>query len=228
MVEGIKNIKVFLSSAAYTLQVVLLPEGAELINLGTEDPEVRYVSRKLWNDMCTLASQPRMIALFEYNKPDVDVFTSENILVLDGLQDIGNIATICRTALATNWMNIVYTDQSAHHHHPKAIRASAGAIAHLNTYRCSLSQTIRKLRESEYQVILTKPSSRNTIGNICMSDSTPKALIIGNEGHGVSREWENYSDVIDVSIPMYHTDKVDSLNAGVSASLLLYKLKGLI
>lgn len=142
-------------------------------------------------------------------------------LVLERLQDPGNLGTIIRTAVATNTDAIVSSDDSVDPENPKVLRASAGewfklAIAHYS----NLPAILKDFRDRNGQAIATVPRSDLTYWEIDFNK--PSLILLGNEAAGLSDELINLAD-IKVNIPL--AGGVESLNVGIAAALLLYEAR---
>lgn len=140
-----------------------------------------------------------------------------NILVLDNIQDPGNLGTMIRSAVAFNFDSIILSDTSVDVYNPKVIRASEGMIFHLNIIRCSIHEFLENLDKS-YTKITTNVRNGKDIKDIKFNKC---AIIIGNEGKGVSEDIANLCDEL-AYIKM--NDNCESLNAAVSASILMYEV----
>lgn len=141
------------------------------------------------------------------------------ILILDGLTDPHNFGSILRTADATGVAGVIIPKHRAVGVTPVVAKTSTGAVEHVPIARVTnLSQTLDKLKESGYWVFGTDmdgtPSQKwNTAGKL--------ALIIGNEGKGISSNLKRQVDEM-ITIPM--TGHVQSLNASVAAAILMYEV----
>ena len=142
------------------------------------------------------------------------------VLILDGIQDPGNLGTIIRSCVAFNMPNLLLSKECVDVYNPKVIRSTEGMIFHLNIVRKDLTEILPKLKET-HQIIGTDVVNGISIKEIEKEKNI--ALIIGNEGNGLGIS-KKYCDKF-VYIPM--NKECESLNAGVSASILLYELGGL-
>lgn len=143
-----------------------------------------------------------------------------NICILDNLQDPGNLGTIIRSALALGIDTIILSHDSVDLYNEKVIRASEGMIFHLNFIRSDLKDIFPKLKELNYAIYGTNVLKGTDLKNIHFADK--RAIIIGNEGNGMKKEWERYCDTL-INIPL--NKKCESLNAGVAASIIFYEMK---
>ena len=141
------------------------------------------------------------------------------ILILDRIQDPGNLGTIIRSAAATGFSTVVLID-TADAYSPKVIRSSSGGIFYLDIFRMSEIEIINFCERENIPLLIADMSGVN----IFKAGSFGKnfALVIGNEGQGVSQNFKDRGRC--VSLPM--KSQMESLNAGVSASVLMYILLG--
>ena len=141
------------------------------------------------------------------------------ILILDGLTDPHNLGSILRTADATGVAGIIIPKHRAVGVTPVVAKTSTGAVEHVPIARVTnLSQTLDNLKAENYWIFGTDmdgtPGHKwNTAGKI--------ALIIGNEGKGISTNLKKQVDEM-ITIPM--TGHVQSLNASVAAAVLMYEV----
>ena len=137
------------------------------------------------------------------------------------MQDPGNVGAVLRSAAAFGVSDVILTNDCADLYHPKTLRASMGALFHLRTHVVEdMAQTIAEFKASGRRVFAAMPSqtaSPLNQANLSMRDG----IVIGNEGHGISSAVAEASGEY-VYIPM--TDAVESLNASVAASVLIWEL----
>ncbi len=141
------------------------------------------------------------------------------VLILDDIQDPGNLGTIIRSSLAFNVDTIVLSNKSVDMYNDKVIRSSEGMIFHINIIRRDIESLINELHESDYKVYGTKVDGGTSVDKVNLANKY--ALVMGNEGSGVKEEVLNLCDdylYIEIS------DKVESLNVGVATSIILYEL----
>ena len=141
-----------------------------------------------------------------------------HILVLEGLQDPGNMGTIMRTAEGAGYDCILADDKTVDIYNPKVIRSTMGAMFRMPVvYTSELNRTLDKIRENGIKVYAAHLSGKN---NYCDESYPDKmAILIGNEGNGLTDEIMKHADV-PVRIPM--EGNVESLNASVAAAILMY------
>jgi RNA methyltransferase, TrmH family len=144
------------------------------------------------------------------------------LIVVFGLQDPGNLGTILRSAEAFGSAGIVLGEGTVSAINAKVIRASAGSIFRLPIVAAKSSDATQKLfsrlRESGVRLVATSSHKGAALHDAKLTDSF--AVFIGNEGSGLPRSVLSQVDEL-VTIP--HASSVESLNAGVAGSLILYE-----
>jgi TrmH family RNA methyltransferase len=140
------------------------------------------------------------------------------LLGLAGLQDPGNLGTIIRSAEAFSARAILLGAGTVSQFNPKVARASAGALFRHPLIRVNLPETIARVKQLGFHLLAT--SSRKGVPLADSDLSGPSMIVIGNEGAGVPREILSMADEL-ITIP--HAPQVESLNAGIAASIVLYE-----
>ena len=163
-------------------------------------------------------SVPNVIAVCRYINSKID--ETKNILYLDNVQDPGNVGTILRSALAFSNYNVILSDDSVNKYSEKVIQASQGALFSLNIQTSDVA-FIKFLKNSGYKIIVTILSSNSiNLEDFCFKKDEKYVIVVGNEGQGIRKEIIDFADY-KVFIEMQN---IDSLNVGVAASIMLYKL----
>ncbi len=141
------------------------------------------------------------------------------IVGVAGIQDPGNLGTIIRSAEAFGANAVILGDNTVSQFNAKAVRASAGSLFRMNTHRVALATAIPQLRERAVKLVGTSSHKGVPLNEADLTG--PLALFIGSEGAGMSRELVSE---LDMNVVIPHSPKVESLNAGVAASILLYEV----
>ena len=141
------------------------------------------------------------------------------VCVLDNIQDPGNLGAIIRSAVAFGIDTIVMSKDTVDLYNDKVIRASEGMIFHLNYYRGDLDEAFLKLKEMGYKIYGTNVKKGVNLKEIKFDYKS--AIIIGNEGKGMREEYQKYCDSL---INILISDKCESLNASVAASIIFYEM----
>ena len=148
-----------------------------------------------------------------------DLFTGKTVLVLDKVADPGNAGTAVRSAAAFGCSGVVFLKGSAFPWSPKVTRAAAGLNSSIPICELENLAGIRELFPN--YLILGAESNGSPMDELLKSIAQPVCIVTGSEAHGLS---QISASVLNsrISIPM--ASGVESLNAGVSASILLYSL----
>jgi len=144
----------------------------------------------------------------------------ENLLVvgLAGVQDPGNVGAVIRSAEAFFARAVLLGEKTASHFSSKVVRASAGSVFREPVMRLPMIEALTALKERGVRVVAT--SSHKGKPAVEIDFTGPLALMIGNEGSGLPPAVAALADEL-VTIP--HSPRVESLNAGIAASILLYE-----
>jgi RNA methyltransferase, TrmH family len=211
---------VFFSESARPLAEKLLPQ----INGRTE---AVVLPNALFNSIVPSEAPQGVAALI---KPRVfscaqllDRASKGPLVVASGLQDPGNLGTILRSAEAFGAVGVFLTEGTVSLYNWKVLRASAGSIFRLPILQISCAELLAMLRARGVRLLATSShldSSHQGIPLPKVSWTLPLAIFIGNEGAGLSRELMREMDET-VAIPQ--SAQVESLNAGVAASIVLYE-----
>jgi TrmH family RNA methyltransferase len=134
-----------------------------------------------------------------------------------GLQDPGNLGTIIRSADAFGASAVVLGEKTVSEFNPKVIRASAGSSFRLPTLHVKLSH-IQRMKSDGVRVLATSSHKGVAISEADLTGGL--AILVGSEGAGVPRE---YMSLADDFIRVPHSERVESLNAAIAASVILYE-----
>ena len=145
--------------------------------------------------------------------------TDDLLLVgVAGIQDPGNLGTIIRSAEAFGARAVLLGEKSVSHFNPKAVRASAGSLFREPLVRVKMGEAITLLKQHGMRVLAASSHKGKPLHGANFTG--PVMIVVGNEGAGVPAEILAQADEL-VTIP--HSSKVESLNAGIAASILLYE-----
>jgi RNA methyltransferase, TrmH family len=140
------------------------------------------------------------------------------LVVVAGLQDPGNLGTILRSAEAFGAGGVIIGEGTVNHLNSKVVRASAGSVFRLPIAHGKLDEIIEAMQQQNIRRAATSSHKGTSLPNANLSGRL--AIFIGSEGAGISRELMKDMDEI-IAIP--HSPQVESLNAGVAASIVLYE-----
>ncbi|MBI2252540.1 MAG: RNA methyltransferase [Armatimonadetes bacterium] len=140
-------------------------------------------------------------------------------LILDGINDPGNLGTLIRTACGSAVDGIILGGNSASPYSPKTLRAASGVFNIPILETKELISDINKLKAQGFKIICADTSALKFHYEV--SYTFPLGLVLGSEAHGISGEILNLAD-LKVKIPLYN--QVESLNVAVAGGILLYEI----
>ena len=203
----------------------LLNSDIEIVMTLTSDknlkgfPNIEVVSEKMLSSLATTKTNKSIICICRVK--DFGIESVGNSLILDNLQDPGNVGTLVRSALAFGFKDI-YLVEGADPYSEKVIRSSAGLIMSARLHICSFEE-VEKNKNKIANVFMVADMDGENINSL-KPTKNKVAVIVGNEGQGVGDRFLKLANKT-VSIPMM--PQVESLNAGVAGSIIMQKLSEL-
>ena len=178
-----------------------------------------YVTEKIFSTLTDVTSPQGILAVINRKDNNIKIdYNQEFIVVLDGIQDPGNLGTILRTVDAAGLNQIVLSKETADSFNPKVVRSTMGGIFRVNIIKSDdLVETLKELQNNGFEVVVTSLDTDNSVYDI---NYNKKAIVIGNEAKGVSKPVQDVADK-KVKIPML--GKTESLNASVAAGIMIYE-----
>ena len=160
---------------------------------------------------------PKVIGICKIKEDNEEL--GNKIIILDDVQDPGNVGTIIRSAAAFGFETVVLSNFSANKYNDKLIRATQGMIFKVNVITTDILDFISKIKNNGYLVY-----GSNVVFGIDVKDIKGKdkiAVVMGNEGTGVS---EKVSNLVDKNLYIKMKNTCESLNVSVAASVIMYEL----
>ena len=174
------------------------------------------VTLDVMKSISSLSSTPRLVGISKYiNKNEL----GERIVLLDEVQDPGNVGTIIRNSVAFNIDTIVFSKGCVSPYNEKVLRSTGGMIYNINIIISDLESIIDKIHSLGINVYGT--SLKSSVNLDKMQKNDRYAIIFGNEGNGIS---SNILERCDMNIRIDMNKKCESLNVGVSSGIVLYHL----
>ena len=209
---------------AYKVGVVL-----ELFLLDGEnipfDVPTTFVSAEVMKKISTMDTPSSMIALCR-KLQNSDITSNQmllnKILLLDEIQDPGNLGTIIRSSVAFGIDMIILSENTVDLYNPKVLRATQGMYCHIPILSLNAKESILYFKNNHYKIYGTNVVNGVDASTLTKDDKQRFCLIMGNEGQGVRKEIQELCDR-NLYIPM--RKEVESLNVGVACSILLYELR---
>jgi RNA methyltransferase, TrmH family len=210
------------ASAGLQLETIFVCEGREsLLRLASlahlRAREHLVLSRDVFDSVVEAATPQGIAGTLAI--PDTNGSTGADqgaILVLENVQDPGNVGTLIRSAAAFGAECVLLVGECANPWSPKVLRASVGAVFHIPVSRSTLAAAIA-MRGAQRRVLAAVAGGQSAIAPAEALTGAP-LLLIGSEGRGLSREALAAAD-LQVKIPC----RIESLNAAVAGSILLYQ-----
>jgi len=215
--DGVKLLEEAVKWIPDQLKTVLLTEKTRQISL-PEHVRVVQIPDDVMQQISPMETPQG--ALFVCALPEKkELALQDQVLVLDGIQDPGNLGTILRTADALD-VPVVLTPGCADAYSHKTVRASMGAVFRTRPQWASTEEVARLCKEKKIPLCVTALSERAC--DIRQADLTKAALVIGSEGRGVSAYFLEQADK-ELIIPM--NSRCESLNAGIAAAIVMWQMK---
>ena len=177
-----------------------------------------YVTKEIMKKLSNLETIPKVIGVVKMLEPSNNLGNS--ILLLDDIQDPGNLGTIIRSSVAFNVSTIVLDLNCVDLYNEKVIRSTQGMLFKINIMRADLKEIIANLKKDNYLILGTNVKDGVDVKNIKVNKY---ALIMGNEGKGVKEE---LLALCDKNLYIKMNNNCESLNVSVATSILLYELNG--
>jgi TrmH family RNA methyltransferase len=214
--SGLRFRALFVSDAAQSRTARLLPQiGAHVETLLLPD--------KLFRDTVPSETPQGVAALVQVKKFSLanilDHETTGPLLVIAGVQDPGNLGTILRSAEAFSAKGVLLGDGTVSPYNSKVVRASAGSVFRLMASKVALADAITQFRARGIRMLATSSHKGTPLPQANLGGQV--AIFIGNEGAGLDKKLLSQMDEL-ITIP--HSPRVESLNAGVAASVVLYEI----
>ena len=199
----------------------LIDEGLQVVHIYTIRPEsfinehCKAVSDAELNKITALKNHHQSLAVFKIPDHKLSITQDEWILLLDDIQDPGNMGTIIRNCDWFGIKKIICSDGCVDAYNPKVVQASMASVGRIQIVEADLSEVISKHELPVYGAVLNGE-------NYYKQDFTKKGFVlIGNEGHGISSDLQQ-KITFPITIP--RKGKAESLNAAIATALILDKL----
>ena len=228
VVEGVKLVEEAVKENAKIKQIIVCEDTTRTYEIPTHimleiaKYECISVSDKIFNIITQVTNPQGIMAIIEKNnsneqEAEID-YTQDIIVVLDDVQDPGNLGTILRTVDSIGLNQIIVSKGTADAFNSKVVRSTMGAIFRIKIIEVeNLAQAIKEMRKHHFKLMVTSLQTKNSIYDI---DFNKKIIVIGNEANGVSKEIQDMADE-KAKIPML--GRTESLNASVAAGVVMYE-----
>jgi TrmH family RNA methyltransferase len=214
--SGLRFRAVFFSESAQAKAQRLLPQIGSHV-------ETVILPDKLFTSLVPSETPQGVAALVAWRESPPEAVLAKAaagpLLALAGIQNPGNLGTILRSAEAFGAGGVILGEGTVSPFNSKVVRASAGSAFRVPMVRAKLPESLARMRKQGLRLIATSSHKGTPVGGANLT--MPMAIFIGSEGAGLPRELMAQMDEL-LAIP--HSPKVESLNAGVAASIVLYEI----
>jgi TrmH family RNA methyltransferase len=222
IIEGEKIVREAFMGSQDIDKIVINSKGIDIIkdfDIG-ESIEVILFSEELFDSVSDTVNSQGIIALMKIPNYELYELNFNKVLVIDKVQDPGNLGTLIRSADAFGFNLVISLKGSCDIYNPKVVRSTMGSIFHLPIVKDFSEKDAMKFLKSRNTIIYTTNLSERSVNINEVKLMAPFAVVIGNESNGVSQFWAEKADE-NIIIPMY--GKAESLNAGVAGSIIMYQ-----
>ena len=202
------------ASGAEILQVFVLEEMADRV---ANMSKVKLVSPEVLKELCETQTPQGIVVEVAKQSQALPKSLSGKYLLLEDVQDPGNVGTMIRTADAADYDGVFLSDDI---YNQKTLRSMQGSHFHLPIYRGPILDMVEACRKQGIPVLATTLSDVSVDYKAVKTDGN-FALVMGNEGQGISQEMAESADqLVHISMP----GQAESLNVAVAAGILMFSL----
>lgn len=215
LIDGWHLLEEAQKSGAQIEQIFVTEEGLHRLN----QPElVKLVSPEVLAELSDSVTPQGVVAQLSLPQQEPPGQLSGKFLVLEDVQDPGNVGTMIRTADAAGYDGVFISEKSADIYSMKVLRSMQGSHFHLPIYRVDMGKLLEHFKSKQIPVFATT-LSKNSVDYKEIIAPSSFALVMGNEGHGISDFMADQADqLIHISMP----GQAESLNVAVAAGILLF------
>lgn len=223
IIEGEHFIKQMVSSAAFELQEIIVTSEDVSASWGENIP-IRVLTTAQFSRVAPSKTPKGIAAIFtlpsDYRSNILPSNLGERLLILEDIQDPGNMGTLIRTAAAFNFDGILLSDGCADLFSPKVLQSTAGALGAVWIRKCNnIIEQVQKIKDTGISLIGTDLSGTK---DMTILHQKKIALVLGNEGNGISNSMCDMSDYL-LKIP-FNANAVESLNVAVAGAVCMYTI----
>ena len=183
-------------------------------------PQTVFVAEEILLDLADSQTPQGIVAIVQKEEEQLPDFTSGKYLFLEDVQDPGNVGTMIRTADAAGFSGVIVSSKSADIYSLKTLRSMQGSHFHVPIYRMSVEGFVEEAKKSGLPILATT-LSQNSKDYRELAQLEDFALVMGNEGQGISPFMTNQADQL-VHITM--KGQAESLNVAIAAGILMFYL----
>ncbi|MCI5774940.1 MAG: RNA methyltransferase [Aerococcus sp.] len=218
VIEGHHLVGEALKAGAPIQQIYATAEASQQGDYG----EVTLISDGVADALRETTHSQGIFAVVAMPNPEFDIARlSQAVLLLDGIQDPGNLGTIVRTADAFGYQDILLGEGAVDPYNEKVLRAMQGSNFHVQLHAVDLETVIPELQAKHYRIGATLlDRSSQSIRHSDLAANGRWGLVLGNEGHGIS---EAIADLADVHLHIPMIGQAESLNVAIAGAVAMYQ-----
>lgn len=211
IIEGIKLIEEAIIEKAEIKKIIICEECASngsieqklLYEIAKYD--CIYVTQNIFDTLTDVKTPQGILAVVKKQNSEENIdFNEELIVVLDDIQDPGNLGTILRTVDSANLKQIIISKGTADPYNPKVVRSTMGAIFRVKIIESeNLEKTLNEMKKNKFKIAVTSLEAKESIYDM---EFVKRAIVIGNEANGVSKKVIELADE-KMKIPMLRKNR---------------------
>lgn len=211
IIEGIKLIEEAIIEKAEIKKIIICEECASngsieqklLYEIAKYD--CIYVTQNIFDTLTDVKTPQGILAVVKKQNSEENIdFNEELIVVLDDIQDPGNLGTILRTVDSANLKQIIISKGTADPYNPKVVRSTMGAIFRVKIIESeNLEKTLNEMKKNKFKIAVTSIEAKESIYDM---EFVKRAIVIGNEANGVSKKVIELADE-KMKIPMLRKNR---------------------
>ena len=217
LIEGWHLFEEAVQAGAKIERIFTLSEYGEKL---TDYPQIVFVTEEILLDLADSQTPQGIVAIVQKEEEQLPDFTSGKYLFLEDVQDPGNVGTMIRTADAAGFSGVIVSSKSADIYSLKTLRSMQGSHFHVPIYRMAVETFIEEAKKGNLPILATT-LSQNSKDYRELAQLEDFALVMGNEGQGISQFMTNQADQL-VHITM--KGQAESLNVAIAAGILMFYL----
>ena len=196
------------------LEKILVDEDHNYRNLPIDIPTYK-VNAKVLAKINLLDGKYDIVGIASFKAGNTDIY-NEDCIILDSIQDPGNLGTIIRSAKASGIRNIVLTNGCVDSYNPKVLRSSQGGVFGVNI--CDIYDIANFINNYNGVIIATVPNDKNSLYDMDLRSKT--AWVFGNEGGGISN---NILDMVEFKVNIPMQNDTESINVATAMAVCVFE-----
>lgn len=221
LLEGSHLVEAAIQAGEAIQQIILSEAVLDRYQSVIQQFSVSVVSPELFAKLSTTESQQGILAVMKVMSQSLEDVPLGRYILLDAIQDPGNLGTIIRTADAAGFDGVILGEGCVDLYNDKVIRSMQGSQFHISIYQQSLFDMLKKMQAAQIPVAVTA-LHHQSIDYQWLTNRDAVAIIVGNEGNGVQPALIEQADQV-IKIPMF--GQAESLNVAIASAILMYQTR---